>query len=89
MKLEEIIKLLDAGYTKAEIEQMNTPDPAPEPAPEPAPDPAPKEEKKDDAVLAELQKLTKAVYAMNIMNSGTDKNAEKSADEALEALMKG
>ena len=53
MDVETIIKLIDAGYTKAEIEQMTKApeqDPAPDPAPaeapdpEPAPDPAPETE---------------------------------------------
>lgn len=53
MDVETIIKLIDAGYTKAEIEQMTkapAQDPAPDPAPaeapdpEPAPDPAPEAE---------------------------------------------
>ena len=43
MKYEEIIKLLDAGYTREEILQMDEhePEPAPEPEPEPEPAPAP------------------------------------------------
>lgn len=39
MKPEEVLALVNAGYTKAEIEQMSNP--APAPAPAPAPDPAP------------------------------------------------
>ena len=41
MKPEEVLALVNAGYTKAEIEQMNNPAPAPEPAPAPAPEPVP------------------------------------------------
>ena len=41
MKPEEVLALVNAGYTKAEIEQMSNPAPAPEPAPAPAPEPAP------------------------------------------------
>ena len=46
MKYEEIIKLLDAGYSRDEIlamkeEPVQAPNPAePEPEPEPAPEPA-------------------------------------------------
>ena len=41
MKPEEVLALVNAGYTKAEIEQMSNPAPAPEPAPAPAPEPVP------------------------------------------------
>ena len=48
MKIDEVFKLIDAGYTKADIEKMTAEpaapaaDPEPEPAPEPekAPEPA-------------------------------------------------
>lgn len=87
MNVSEIVKLLDAGYTKEEIEKINAP--APEqtaPAPEQAA-PTPEPEEKPDAVLVELQKLTKAVYAMNVMNSSQPEQI--SADDALLKLMKG
>lgn len=47
MKPEDILTLLQAGYTKAEIDAMSAPSPAglpapdPEPAPAPVPDPEP------------------------------------------------
>lgn len=41
MKPEEVLALVNAGYTKAEIEQMSNPAPAPEPVPAPAPEPVP------------------------------------------------
>lgn len=46
MKPEDILKLIDAGYTKDEINAMNQPEePAPEPEPEePAPAPEPVEQ---------------------------------------------
>ena len=45
MQYTEIIKLLDAGYTREEILAMgneHTPEPSPEPSPEPEPTPEPK-----------------------------------------------
>lgn len=39
MKTEDVLKLINAGYTKAEIDAMENP--APAPAPAPVPDPAP------------------------------------------------
>ena len=45
MTFEQLMKLLDAGFTKAEIMALNgTPAPAPQPEPEPAPAPQPEPE---------------------------------------------
>ena len=72
MNYSEIIKLLDAGYTREEILQMDTkepepaPEPEPEPAPEPAPDPAESIMKEVKDMFAEMRK---ELTAMNIMNS--------------------
>ncbi len=83
MKYEEIIKLLDAGYTREEILEMDK-EPAPEdkkdPAPEDKKDPAP-EDKKDPApdmsgMMEEMKTmfsdLTKELIASNIMRSRID-----------------
>ena len=97
MTLDQIIKLLDAGYTKADIEAMQAPaQPAAPADPEPQKDPAPAEkpeEKKPESepvnaqVLQELRDLKKAVYAMNIMN--TEQPERKSVDDILSKAMKG
>jgi hypothetical protein len=89
MKVNEVIKLLDAGYTREEIQAMEAEKPEEKPEetkPEEKPDET-KPEEKPDPVLQELQKLTKAVYAMNVMTSEQPK--QKSADDALAELMKG
>ena len=83
MKYEEIIKLLDAGYSREEILEMDN-EPAPEdkkdPAPEDKQDPAP-EGKKDPApdmtgMMEEMKTmfsdLTKELIASNIMRSRID-----------------
>ena len=83
MKYEEIIKLLDAGYSREEILEMDK-EPAPEdkkdPAPEDKKDPAP-EDKKDPApdmagMMEEMKTmfsdLTKELIASNIMRSRID-----------------
>ena len=70
MNYNEIIKLLDAGYSREEILQMDEkePEPAPEPEPEsePAPDPM-------TTIMTEVKDmfadLRKELTAMNIMNS--------------------
>ena len=41
MKFEDLLTLVRAGYTREEIEAMNTNAPAADPAPAPAADPAP------------------------------------------------
>lgn len=95
MTLEEIIKLIDAGYTKEDIQKLQAPaaeekQPEPEPAPEPKP-----EEKKPDSepvnaqMLQEMRDLKKAVYAMNIMNSEQPEQRETVDDILAKALKEG
>ena len=96
MTLEEIIKLIDAGYTKSDIEKMQAPaaeEKEPEPKNEKQEKPAEKPEEKkpetepvNNQMLQELQDLKKAVYAMNIMN--TEQPAQKSVDDILAASLK-
>ena len=79
MKYEEIIKLLDAGYSREEILEMDK-EPAPEPdqAPAPEPDPAPTDTPAPDmaGMMEEMKKmfsdLTKELIASNIMRSRID-----------------
>lgn len=83
-----MLKLIDAGFTAAEIKEMKN-SPAPEdPKPE-EPAPAPEEPKPDPLapLLKEIQDLKKAVYAVNVMTSNQPE--PKSADEVLSNLMKG
>lgn len=93
MKILELIKLIDAGYTKEEIQAMNAPatepDPAPDPEPKPAPDPAPAPAQDETmaAMLKEMQDLKKAVFAMNVMNA--EMPAPKSVDDILAKAMEG
>ena len=101
MNVEQIIKLLDAGYTKEDIEKMNQPaaEPAPEakqpeqaqPEPAPAPEAKPEEKKTEsepvnNQMLKELQDLKKAVYAMNIMQSAQPE--QQSIDDILAKALK-
>ena len=75
MKYEEIIKLLDAGYSREEILEMDKPAPEPDPAPAPEPDPAPTDTPTLDmsAMMDEMKTmfsdLTKELMAANIMHS--------------------
>lgn len=92
MKFEEVMKLLDAGYTKDEILAMNQ---EPEAQPETQPEEDPKEPATDNnavdmsaitdalgEVKATFDELKKEMIAMNIMNSRIE-NPEQSADDIL------
>lgn len=98
MNVSEIIKLIDAGYTKADIEAMNQPaepantqaDAAADPAPA-TPSPNAGAEQPDAAavnaaMLKELQDLKKAVYAMNIMQ--TEQPEKAGVDDILVKVLK-
>ena len=85
MKLEEVIKLIDAGYTKEDIQGMLQP--APQPAEEPKAEPAPAP-KPEDPVLKELQELRKAVKAMTIVTGAAEKPTKTSVDDVLDKLSK-
>ena len=77
MKYEEIIKLLDAGYSREEILEMQNPE-----DPEETPvDPQPEPESADvnemiSSVMSEMKDafegFKKEIQAMNIMNSQID-----------------
>ena len=74
MNYNEIIKLLDAGYSREEILQMDAkePEPAPEPEPEPEPEPDPAPDP-TASIMSEVKdmfaEMRKELTAMNILNS--------------------
>lgn len=70
MNYNEIIKLLDAGYTREEILQMDAKEPEPAPEPEPEPEPAPDPTADIMTEVKEMfAEMRKELTAMNIMNS--------------------
>ncbi len=87
MKYEDIIKLLDAGYSREEIIQMKE-EPAADPEPtsaDPEPTPAdPEPTPAENAILNEFKglfaDLKKELTAMNIMNSRMDEDAKTGED---------
>lgn len=96
INVDDILKLVNAGFTKAEIMQLGAapvsdPAPAPEddPAPAPASDPAPAPEditqKLLNGITGQLQALTSAVQANNIRGA----NAPANAPETTEDIIKG
>lgn len=95
MKYEEIIKLLDAGYSREEILAMkeepapapdpeptpNDPEPTPaDPEPAPAPDPAADVMKEMKEMFAEMKK---ELTAMNILNSRQESDYVKTGEDVL------
>ena len=73
MNLDQIFKLIDAGYTKEEIQQLTQPAPEPEKKEDPAPEPEknPEPEKKPEPFdtqpfNAAIDEMTKAMNAMNV-----------------------
>lgn len=79
--IEQIMKLVNAGFTADEIRKMvqpaSEPAPAPvpaEPEPSPAPEPAPaepKQEPKMDAILQKIDNLTGSITMLLNRSAGT------------------
>lgn len=101
MKAEDILKLIDAGFSHDEIIALDGPadpepvkepatDPEPEQAPEPQPAPAPAEdpnEKRYDELLQAVQKLTGAIQAGNILNSNNRAEETKTAEQIMAEVL--
>lgn len=99
MKTETILKLIDAGYTKDEIQAMDDFPAEQETADQPADEPdqpapaAPAAEEQPaaqpagyDAVLEALNKLTNSIIKSNI-NSTVVQPAEHTLDDALASII--
>ena len=92
MKYKEIIKLLDAGYSREEILAMKeepapAPDPEPtpnDPEPAPAPDPAADVMKEMKEMFAEMKK---ELTAMNILNSRQESDEVKTGEDILASII--
>lgn len=99
MKIDEVIKLVDAGYTKDEISALmggvdnvepEIKEEAPEPAPEqkeqpvkPSPEPADPNAARYNELLEAMQKLTGAIQAGNILNSQNKEQPNLTAEDIL------
>lgn len=92
MKYEEIIKLLDAGYSREEILKMGE---APE---EKKPEEKAPEEKQSDeqpdlmsGVMEEVKgmfaEMKKELTAMNIMNSRQPADSEKTSEDIIASII--
>lgn len=79
-----------AAEVRADPDKASVWKPLPEktPEPEPLPDFKP-EPRKDDAILAAIEKLTGAIHASNIINSSAgDPAAKETADDILAAMIR-
>ena len=91
MKYDEIIKLLDAGYSREEILAMKE-EPAPAPGPT-EPEPAPTPEPADIAagIMEEVKgmfaEMKKELTAMNIMNSRQDSDEVRTEEDILASII--
>ena len=79
MKISEKAALAMAGYTKAEIEAMEKPQPVPQPVPQPTPQPAPQPVPQYDGLETLLQQLLQGqqttAQAMQTMTQTLQANA--------------
>ena len=101
MKLEDVMALVRAGYTKAEITAMTAPEPAPQlepaPQPEPAPqlepvpqpEPAPAQAPAPQVSQTEalLREILGAVQMGNINKASMEPPVEKGADVVTARLI--
>ena len=96
MKLSEVIALIGAGYTKAEIDALEaggasqeTPETETKPEPQPEPKteqkPEPKNEDNNKELLDAITNLTAAVQARNVRESKQPAEIEKPKDIMKEA----
>ena len=89
MKYDEIIKLLDAGYTRDEIINMGTETPE-EVAPEEAP-PTPAPEEAFSEMLGEMRaafdEMRKEFTAFNIMNSNQPAEEKRTNEDIIAKII--
>ena len=103
MTTDQIFKLIDAGYTKADIEAMIQPEPTPAQDPTPAPDPGPEPQPESNqemeglrndlkAAQAQIQQLTQQIQQLNRdtkrVNTLPDADIPKKADAAMSELIR-
>ena len=71
MTVDEILKLVNAGYSKDEIASFETKEPTPEPKPEPTPEPKP--EPKSETNVFDYDKFAAAIVkAQQLANGKTN-----------------
>ena len=90
MKVSDIITLINAGYTKADIDKMTADDVQPVVDTKPEPEPEPKPEPQTDPVMSELKALKDQISKMSITQNAADiPNEEDKLKAALAKLIGG
>lgn len=101
MKIEDIFKLIDAGFTKEEIFALNTSEAVPVPEPEealtdepeeepvPAPAPAAPEELANalNGILDSFKAVAKEIKSANIANSKMPEIKTESAEDIIASML--
>lgn len=102
MEINDIIKLINAGYTKADIDAMTQPEAAKPAAPEPIeqpeaeapeaaqPDPVPvntDQQAGQEQILAALERLTNSIMSANVNRTVTDTLQEESTADRLAKII--
>lgn len=98
MKYEDLMKLVNAGFTKAEIQAMVSaeqpapePAPAPEPEPEPEPAPAPAPEANYNQAIQQLtdqvSQLTNLVQKSNLLRMEQPEVKQESAEDVIASII--
>ena len=97
MKLEDVMALVRAGYTKDEIAAMAAPEPAPQPEPAPEPASAPEPTPQPEPALTPAQQISQteallreilgAVQLGNINKASMEPPVEKGADVVTARLI--
>ena len=72
MKIDEILKLVNAGYSKDEIAAFETQEPTPEPTPEPKPEPNIFDYDKFATAIVKAQQLANGKTNFGGLNDKTD-----------------
>lgn len=90
MKVSEILTLINAGYTKADIEKMTEDESKPVVDTKPEPEPETKPEPQTDPVMSELKALKDQISKMSITQNAADiPNEEDKLKAALAKLIGG
>lgn len=91
MTAEQVLKLVEAGYTKADIEAFNKPaeDPKPEERPAEELEVKPEEKPAESELLQELKALKEALRLKNIHTDEKESPVAESAEDILIKLLNG
>ena len=90
MNVSDIITLINAGYTKADIEKMTEEESKPVVDTTPEPEPEKKPEPQTDPVMSELKALKDQISKMSItQNAAEIPNEEDKLKAALAKLIGG